>query len=144
MSRFSFAIVLVLIASAGAAFGQQYNHSHDEFIPGGVDHQKHIVLTGRVGRLIIEGKVDGQSSLDIRGLAVGDVIIEGKVDGQSTVTVSHCRNFMVEGKIDGAKTDKVSHPTKVVVTYTCRKEVRGGENSKDCIIIWHGPPAARR
>ncbi len=124
------------------------NHNRDHVINGDVDKQ-HLVLTGRVGRLVIKGKVDGQSVLDLRGLVADHIIIEGridgqsqvliakvagdvnigdKIDGQSTVTVARCRNFIVGGKIDGGLR------TVVTVNYTGTAEVRGGVGSSSTTL----------
>lgn len=150
MSKFQgFMLAAVLAVGGLAADGYAHppktvacNHTRDEVINGDVDKQ-HLVLTGRVGRLVLKGKVDGQSVLDLCGLVADKIVIEGRVDGQSqvligtvgdvhigdkldgqsTVNVARCRNFYVGGKIDGGRR------TVVTVNYTGTATVREVKDS---------------
>ena len=91
---------------------------------GGNIDQEDLILRGKLGKLVIEGRIDHHSTLDCTGLEVGavvigdkidgqshvllnvigDVRIGGKIGGQSQVTVSNCRDFICKGRIEGIGT----------------------------------------
>ncbi|WP_143393215.1 hypothetical protein [Fimbriiglobus ruber] len=101
----AFAIALLVSFGMETAFSRppevrNYNHNRDEIINGNVDKQN-LTLKGRVGRLIIKGRVDGQSLFDLSGLTADEIIIEDRIDGQSTVHIGNAKLVKIGGRIDG-------------------------------------------
>lgn len=126
------------LASAHEPKHRQCNNPGDEVIDGNVD-KEHLILSGRVGRLIINGKVDGQSTLDLRGLSAGVVFIRDRVDGQSTVLIGNTGVVQIGDKIDGQSIvqignvvgavqlgDKIDGQSRVAVNL-CQDFIVGGK-----------------
>jgi hypothetical protein len=66
-----------------------------------IDGRQHFVIKGRIGKLEIKGKVDGQAILDCSRLEAGEVLIEGGIDGQSHVELRAKGSVKIGGGVSG-------------------------------------------